>query len=191
MKKIGIFSGSFNPVHIGHLALANWLCEYEDLEEVWFLVTPRNPLKESGELIDYFIRIEMVKAAVSDYAKLKVSAFESFLPCPSYTIDTLRALRNTYPGHQFYLLIGADNWAIMPQWKDSHALMEEFPMLIYPRLGFDVTIPSNYPNIRKVDAPLLEISSSFIRQAIRDGKDVRFFLPEAIRQNINYLKDVL
>jgi nicotinate-nucleotide adenylyltransferase len=141
--------------------------------------------------MDYFTRLEMVKTAVSGYAKFKVSDFERFLPCPSYTIDTLRTLQDTYSDNQFHLLIGADNWAIMPQWKDSHALMEEFPALIYPRRGFDVTIPPQYPNIRKVDAPLLDISSSFIRQAIRDGKDIRFFLPEAIRPNINYLKDIL
>ena len=110
MKKIGIFSGSFNPIHIGHLALANWLCEYVDLDEIWFLVTPQSPLKEKIELIDYDLRFSMVKKAIVGYPKFMVSDFECSLPLPSYTIDTLRALRKTYPDYLFHLIIGADSW---------------------------------------------------------------------------------
>ena len=184
MRKIGIFSGSFNPVHIGHLALANWLCEYVDLEEIWFLVTPQSPLKDKIELIDYDLRFNMVKEAIVGYPKFKVSDFERSLPLPSYTIDTLRSLRQTFLDCMFHLIIGADSWANINQWKEAQALITEFPIIIYPRDNYENPTYPHLPNIRKVDAPLLEISSSFIRSAIRAGKDIRFFLPEAIRENL-------
>ena len=208
MKPIGIFSGSFNPVHIGHLALANWLCEYVDLAEIWFLVTPQNPLKNKTELMDYDLRFNMVKEAIAGYPKFKVSDIECSLPLPSYTIDTLRTLQKMYPECLFHLIIGADSWHNINQWKDAQALMNEFPILIYPRKNHehtdDLQIPHNHresipidncplsivhcklPHIRKMEAPLIDISSSFIRAAIREGKDIRFFLPEAVRDYVRY-----
>jgi nicotinate-nucleotide adenylyltransferase len=182
--KTGIYSGSFNPIHIGHLALANWLCEFGGMDEIWFLVTPHNPLKKRDELIDDNLRYQMVKAAVGDYSKFKASDFEFNLPKPTYTITTLRLLQQTYPDRDFHLIIGADNWASIEQWKDYQALLSEFPILIYPRKGFDIRIPEHYSHIRQVDAPLIEISSTFIRQALNTGKDVRFFIPEAIRKTL-------
>lgn len=180
--KTGIYSGSFNPIHIGHLALANWLCEFGGMDEIWFLVTPHNPLKKRDELMDDNLRYQMVKAAVGDYSKFKASDFEFNLPKPTYTITTLRSLQQAYPDRDFHLIIGADNWASIEQWKDYQALLSEFPILIYPRKGFDIRIPEHYSHIRQVDAPLIEISSTFIRQALNTGKDVRFFIPEAVRQ---------
>ena len=185
MNHIGIFSGSFNPVHIGHLALANWLCEYIDLTEIWFLVTPQNPLKDKEELMDYELRFNMVKEAIAGYPKFKVSDIELSLPLPSYTIDTLRILQKTYPECLFHLIIGADSWANINQWKDAQALMQEFPILIYPRRNYE-NKESLPPHIRKVDAPYIEISSSFIRSAYREGKDVRFFLPETVRSYVRF-----
>ena len=208
MKPIGIFSGSFNPVHIGHLALANWLCEYEGLAEIWFLVTPQNPLKEKTDLMDYDLRYNMVKEAIAGYSKFKVSDIECSLPLPSYTINTLRYLQKKYADYYlFYLIIGADSWENIDKWKDAQSLFREFPILIYPRKNFDQTdnlllshnkedIPvfhyqlstDNFklPHIRKVDAPLIDISSSYIRSAIREGKDVRFLLPEAARSYVRF-----
>jgi len=188
MKKVGIFSGSFNPVHIGHLALANWICEYVDLDEIRFLVTPLSPLKDRVELIDYDLRFNMVKEAIADYPKFKASDFECSLPLPSYTIDTLRALQKISPDCLFHLIIGADSWANIGQWKEAQSLINEFPILIYPRNNYEQPIPPHLPHIRKIEAPMLEISSSFIRDAINAGKDIRFFLPEAVRGKINLLK---
>lgn len=182
--KTGIYSGSFNPIHIGHLALANWLCEFGGMDEIWFLVTPHNPLKKRDELMDDNLRYQMVKAAVGDYSKFKASNFEFNLPKPTYTITTLRSLQQAYPDRDFHLIIGADNWASIEQWKDYQALLSEFPILIYPRKGFDIRIPEHNSHIRQVDAPLIEISSTFIRQALNTGKDVRFFIPEAIRKTL-------
>jgi nicotinate-nucleotide adenylyltransferase len=191
MKNVGIFSGSFNPVHIGHLALANWLCEYDGLDEVWFLVTPQNPLKETKDLMEFRSRLAWVKTATAGYPKFRVSDFESALPQPSYTIRTLRALRDAFPDCLFHLIVGADNWENMAQWKDVQALLAEFPLRIYPRRGYDPAVPSRLAQVRKVDAPLLEISSSFIREALGQGKDIRFFLPESIRNEINQLRKMI
>ena len=179
--KTGIFGGSFNPIHIGHLALANWLCEFEGLDEVWFLITPHNPLKQKEDLLDDNLRLEMAQAAVSDYPKFKVSDFEFHLPQPSYTIDTLKALHESYPDRDFHLVIGADNWQIFRKWKNYEEILTNYKLLVYPRLGFNIEIPENYPNVKKAEAPLIEISSTFIRNAYKTGKDVRFFLPERVR----------
>ncbi|WP_075558381.1 nicotinate (nicotinamide) nucleotide adenylyltransferase [Parabacteroides timonensis] len=181
--KTGIFSGSFNPVHIGHLALANWLCEFAGLDELWFLITPHNPLKDREELMDDQLRYELVEAAIAGYPKFRASDFEFSLPLPTYTIDTLRALDRTYPDRQFHFIMGADNWAFIKRWKESDVLISSYPILIYPRKGYEIILPANFPDIRAVEAPLMEVSSTFIRQSLKDGKDVRFFLPEAIRNH--------
>ena len=182
-RKTGIFSGSFNPVHIGHLALANWLCEFAGLDELWFLITPHNPLKDREELMDDQLRYELVEAAIAGYPKFRASDFEFSLPQPTYTIDTLRALDRTYPDRQFHFIMGADNWAFIKRWKESDVLISSYPILIYPRKGYEIILPANFPDIRAVEAPLMEVSSTFIRPSLKDGKDVRFFLPEAIRNH--------
>jgi len=187
----GIFSGSFNPIHIGHLALANWICEFGNVDEIWFLVTPQNPLKKESELIDEKIRLRMVESAIAGYDKFKASDFEFYLPRPSYTIHTLRALRNSFPERTFQLIMGADSWVGISNWKDSDYLIKEFPILVYPRKDYEIIIPEYCTNIKKVDAPLMEISSTFIRQSIENKKDIHFFLPESVRRVINYERSLM
>ena len=163
------------------MALANWLCEFAGLDELWFVITPHNPLKKRDDLMDDRLRLELVEAAIAGYPKFKASDFEFSLPQPTYTIDTLRALEKTYPDRQFHFIMGADNWASIKRWKESDQLISDYPILIYPRKGYEIQIPKDYLHIRTVDAPLIEISSTFIRTALKEGKDIRFFLPEAVR----------
>jgi len=177
-KETGIFSGSFNPLHAGHLILANYICEFTSLDEVWFVVTPHNPLKEAGGLLDDALRLEMVRLALEDYDRIIVSDAEFHMPRPSYTIDTLSRLSGEHPDRNFTLIIGGDNWVRFDQWKEYQQLMERFQILVYPRLGEEVIIPHNYSNtIQLVHAPVVEISSTFIRNSISEGRDMRAFLP--------------
>ena len=133
--KTGIFSGSFNPIHIGHLALANYLCEYEGLDEVWFMVSPQNPLKTQSELWNDELRLQLVKLAIEGYPHFKASDFEFHLPRPSYSVNTLEKLRETYPERNFYFIIGADNWTRFDRWYQSERIIKENQILIYPRSG--------------------------------------------------------
>ena len=136
--RTGVFSGSFNPIHIGHLALANYLCEYGEVDEVWFLVTPQNPFKQKAELLGDDLRLEMVRRAVAGYPRFVASDFEFRLPRPSYTVNTLHHLAEAYPDREFYLIIGADNWASFAQWKSPEEILAHHHLLIYPRRPYEV-----------------------------------------------------
>ncbi|MDR3118935.1 MAG: nicotinate-nucleotide adenylyltransferase [Mediterranea sp.] len=178
--KTGIFSGSFNPVHIGHLSLANYLCEYEGLDEVWFVVSPLNPLKLTENLLDEGKRLELVEAAVAGYAKFQVSDVELSLPRPSYTVRTLEYLRDKHPDRDFTLIVGSDNWNFFDCWKEADRIIDRFEILIYPRRAYPIDrLSSLPPTVRVAKAPLLDISSSFIREALVQGKDLTFFLHPA------------
>ncbi|NDW09865.1 nicotinate (nicotinamide) nucleotide adenylyltransferase [Dysgonomonas sp. 520] len=175
---IAIFSGSFNPIHIGHLILGNFVTEFTEIDEVWYLVTPHNPLKDSIDLLNESLRYEMAKMALRGYDKLKASDFEFNLSRPSYTIQTLDALREAYPQHRFSLLIGADNWSVFDQWKDYQSIVENYKIYVYPRLGSRISIMPKFRNrVEALDSPIVEISSTFIRENIVNGKDMRVFLP--------------
>ena len=183
-RKVGIFGGSFNPIHIGHLALANYLCEFGGLDAVWFLVTPQNPLKQHDDLLDDHCRLELARLAPQGYEKFYVSDFEFHQPRPSYTVHTLQALKRAYPENEFHLIIGSDNWKVFNLWFNPQRLIAENKLIIYPRPGFDVNTEELPPQVRLVKAPLLDVSSTFIREGLRQGKDICFFLPPAVYERI-------
>lgn len=180
--RTGIFGGTFNPIHLGHLALANYLCEENWVDELWFLITPQNPFKQEQTLLDNHLRMKMVEAAIADYPRFKASDFEFTLPRPSYTVTTLQKLSETYPDREFVLIIGADNWAVFDKWKSPEEILRNHRILVYPRPGYEIN-PHELPaQVKAVNTPLLEISSTFIRESIASGKDIRYFLhPEVYR----------
>lgn len=187
MKKIrtGIFGGSFNPVHIGHTALANWLCEFSDLDEVWFLVSPHNPLKPGGELLDDDVRLSLVRKAVEGYSRFGVCDIEFGMPRPSYTIHTLSELEKRYPDRQFVLVIGADNWQMFDRWHRHDEIISRFEILIYSRRGVSIDAATLPAGVHMADTPIVEVSSSFIRSSIRSGRDVRYFMHPAVWEEID------
>lgn len=175
-KKVALFGGSFNPIHIGHLALANYICEEQWVDELWFLLTPENPLKQHKNQLDEHVRLEMVQAAIKGYHKFKASDFEFHLPRPSYTINTLKALNENYPEYEFHLVIGADNWVAFDQWKSHKEILANFHILIYPRNGYTIDSDSLPPNVQFIETPQIEVSSTFIRESLKKRMDIRYFL---------------
>lgn len=182
---IGIFSGSFNPIHIGHVILASYIAEYTETDEVWFLVSPQSPFKSEDKLSDQQLRFEMTEIALKNYTKFKASDFEFTMPKPSYTINTLRALNRKYPEHDFSLIIGADNWKLFENWKEYDKILEEFKLKVYPRLGSQITISEKLKQkVQVLDSPIIEISSTFIREGIKESKNMKAFLPEGVYEYI-------
>lgn len=185
--KIGIFSGSFNPIHVGHIILGNYIVEYTEIEQVWFLVTPQNPLKDEANLIDENERLKMVQLATLPYDKLIASDFEFSLPRPSFTVDTLSALSEKHPEHEFSLIIGGDNWDAISRWKDHEKIIANHKIIVYPRLDNRLTIPTRLKNtIEVLDSPIIDISSTFIREGLEEGKNMRPFLDAEVDAYINF-----
>lgn len=180
-KEIGIFSGSFNPIHNGHLIMANYMCEFTTLDEVWLIVTPHNPLKSRHEMLDEQVRLKMVELAVDKYDNIKASDIELHMNRPSFTINTLEKLSYEYPDYIFSLIIGADNWTYFDNWKEYNKIIDNYKILIYPRQRAEVVVPESLiETIKQINAPIVEISSTFIRHSIKDGKNVRAFLPPEV-----------
>ena len=182
MKKTGLFFGTFNPIHVGHLIIANHMAEFSDLDEVWFVVTPHNPHKEKKTLLNDMHRYQMVEIAIEDYPKLKASKIEFTLKQPNYTVITLVHLREKYPNYHFSLIMGEDNLQNFHKWKNYESIIENHDIYIYPRVFRQKKniskIEIDYPKkIHKLDAPIVEISSTFIRKAIKVKKNIRPMLP--------------
>ncbi|MFQ3335022.1 MAG: nicotinate-nucleotide adenylyltransferase [Candidatus Arcticimaribacter sp.] len=179
MKKIGLYFGTFNPIHIGHLILANHFAETTDLDQVWLVVTPQNPMKRKDSILDNHHRLELVYKATYDYPKLRPSDIEFGLPMPNYTINSLTHLEEKHPDKQFVLLMGEDNLVSFPKWKNYELILERYELYVYPRKT-DRTIPKqfqNNPKINLIDAPQIELSSSAIRKAIKANQNIRPLLP--------------
>jgi len=182
--KTGLFFGSFNPIHTGHLIIANYMANFTGLDEVWMVVSPHNPLKEKKALTNMYDRLEMVKLATDRSDQLKVSDIEFGLPQPSYTIDTLTYLHEKYPGKEFALIMGADNLASFKKWKNYELLLQNYKIYVYPRPGIDLSEWKDHPGIVITETPQMDISSTFIRKAIQAGKSVQYFIPENVLEFI-------
>ena len=180
--KVGLFFGTFNPIHVGHLTIANHITEYSDLDQVWFVVTPHSPFKKKNSLLDDHQRLEMVYRATKDYPKLKQSDIEFKLPQPNYTVNTLAHLEEKYPDHEFALIMGEDNLKSFHKWKNYLIILEMHDIYVYPRVseGKVETEFDEHPRIHHIDAPIMELSSTFIRKSIKEGKNVRPMLPENV-----------
>lgn len=185
--KVGLYFGSFNPIHIGHLIIANYMAEHSDLSEVWFVVTPHNPFKKKASLLDNYQRLEMVYLATKDYDKLKPSNIEFNLPQPSYTINTLTYLQEKYPEKEFALIMGEDNLKGFHKWKNYELILENHHIYVYPRIsnGHTDTQFNNHKKIHTINAPVMELSSTYIRNAIKDGMNVKPMVPEHVWQYLD------
>ncbi|MDE6556515.1 MAG: nicotinate-nucleotide adenylyltransferase [Duncaniella sp.] len=184
--KIGILGGSFNPGQIGHLMLASFVKQFGGFDEVWLMLSPLNPLKVgSADLIPDVMRLKMLDIAIGNFPGIKVNDIELSMPRPSYTINTLRYLSKRYPRHQFKLIIGADNWKVFDQWKDSDIILVKWGVLIYPRPGYPIG-QVFVDGAEVIKAPIADISSTFLRKALARGKDMTYFLPAGV---YDYIKE--
>jgi len=179
-KKTGLFFGSFNPIHVGHLIIANHMVEHTDLDEVWFVISPHNPLKKKSTLLADHHRYAMVNLAVEDNRKLWASNIEFGLSQPSYTVHTLAFLEEKYPEKEFVLIMGGDNLASLHRWKNYEHILENYSIMVYPRHGEELPDLVNHQHVQVVEAPLMQISSSFIRKSIKEGKSVEYILSDRV-----------
>jgi nicotinate-nucleotide adenylyltransferase len=182
--KIGLFFGSFNPIHIGHMTIAKYMVEHGNIDQLWFVVTPQNPFKKINDLLSDQFRLDMVNLAIQGDPRFLACNIEFNLPKPSYTINTLTSLRKKYPDHEFILIMGADNFAQLKNWKDYEKLVGEYRFLVYPRPGFDLTVHDLNANFTMVDSPLIDISSTKIRKAISEERDIHELLSPSVLEFI-------
>ncbi len=185
--QVGLFFGSFNPIHVGHMVLANYMLEFTDMKEVWFVVSPHNPLKDKASLLSQTHRLQMVRMAVEDHPKLKASNVEFKLPQPSYTINTLTHLEEKYPKKEFALIMGMDNLQTFDKWKNYEQILKKHDIYVYPRHKSAGEKFSDHPRVHVTNAPVIEISSSFIRAALAEKKNVSCFMPEKVS---DYVKEM-
>lgn len=187
-KKIGLFFGSFNPVHVGHLIIANHFANHTDLNEVWLVVTPHNPLKDKKTLLDNHHRLRLVQLAIGDNAKLKASDIEFKLPQPNYTVKTLAYLSEKYPTNQFTLIMGADNLQSLHKWMNYEQLLKQYTIYVYPRPAIDISNYQTHKSVKIIpNVPLMELSATAIRKSLHEKKDVSYLVPQAA---LGYIKEM-
>lgn len=182
----GLYFGSFNPIHNGHLIIAQAVLELSHLDQVWFIISPQNPFKRNKNLLHEFDRYDMVRLAIEDNGRFKASDIEFNMPKPSYTIDTLAYLKEKYPDRNFKLIIGEDNLAMFPKWKNSENIIDEFGLIVYPRPDSKKSGIDTHPNITYIEAPLLDISATYIRKCIREHRSINYLVPA---KAVKFIKD--
>ena len=182
--KIGLLFGSFNPIHIGHLIIANYMANHTELDQVWLVVSPQNPLKKYGDLINTYDRLEMAKLATDNSKNIKVSDVELRLPQPSYTIDTLVNLREKHPEHEFAIIMGSDNLATLHKWKNYKLILRDYRIFVYPRPGYENSEFASHSSVTITMTPLMELSASFIRKSLAEKKNVQYFVPDSVLEFI-------
>jgi nicotinate-nucleotide adenylyltransferase len=181
--KVGLYFGSFNPIHTGHLIIASHVLNETDIQKIWFIISPQNPFKQSNSLLNEFDRLHMVRLAVEDNPKMKAVDIEIRLPKPSYTSNTLVQLSEKYPEHEFSVIMGSDSFRNLDKWKNAQFIIDNYPLLVYQRAGFDVDNTAG-ARVTVLDAPLIQISATYIRELIRNGKSIRYLVPEIVREEI-------
>lgn len=186
--RIGLFFGSFNPVHVGHMIIANTIADSEFVDEVWFVVSPQNPFKKKKSLLHEFDRYDMVELAIADNPLLHVTDVEFRMPKPSYTADTLAYLTDKFPKHQFKLIVGEDNLPSFPKWKNSEQILKDYGLLVYPRPEVPQTDLLEHKNVNVVKAPMIDISATYIRDAIKNERSIRYLVHEKVADFIEKKK---
>lgn len=186
--EIGLFFGSFNPIHVGHLIIANVAFQTTKLDQVWFVVSPQNPFKANKNLLHEFDRMDMVRAAIEDQYHFHVSDIEFQMPKPSYTIDTLVRLSEKYPQHQFHLIIGADNLASFPKWKNAEAILENYNLIVYPRVDSKPSELQDHQRVSWIEAPQLHISATLIRRLLKAGQSPKYLVTDPVLEIIESRK---
>lgn len=180
--KIGLFFGSFNPIHIGHLIIANYMVENYDIDQTWLVVSPQNPLKNRKNLLGEYERLEMVNLAIEGNLKLKATDIEFYMPKPSFTIDTMVRLQEKYPEHEWYLIMGTDTVNTLPKWKNYEVLIDKYKVLSYPRPGAEITF--KFDNLIESDTPMMDISASYIRRTIKNNRSAKYLLQDNVLEFI-------
>ncbi len=182
--KIGLYFGSFNPVHTGHLIIANHILNYTDLDEVWMVISKQSPFKQKGNLADHFDRLNLVELAIGDNDRIKPCTIEFDLPAPNYTVDTLAYLREKYSNYEFVIIMGSDNLVNFNHWKNYDVILKYYRILVYMRPEYENVPFLDHASVTKIKAPMLEISASFIRNLVSEGKSIRYLVPEKVREEI-------
>lgn len=184
-KNIGLFFGSFNPVHIGHLIIAETVVNLEEIDQVWFVISPQNPFKKKQSLLNQYDRLHLVNLAVEENHQIKPSTIEFNLPIPSYTIDTLTYLREKHPDTHFYLIMGEDNLKHFHKWKNYEKILEQYQLIVYPRPGYENDLYKNHPKVQRLPVPKIEISATYIRELQKSGKSIRYLVSEKVLEYID------
>lgn len=184
-KKIGLFFGSFNPVHTGHMVIANFMATQTELSEVWMVVSPQNPFKKSSNLADQYERLHLVQLAIGNTPGIRASDIEFKLPKPSYTIDTLAHLRDHYPDYEFALIMGGDNLPTLPKWKNYEIILRDYQIYVYNRPGVELGELANHPKVHLQDAPLMQLSATYVRKAIKEGRSIRYLVPDEVEKELS------